>query len=65
MKEFGMTPVLPAFAGTVPYEMKNLYPNSTFRFKNIWNGFGEETRTMYLEFVDPLFVKVGNLFIET
>lgn len=38
MRNLGMTPVLPAFAGHIPQALIDKYPNVSFTKQN-WNGF--------------------------
>ena len=63
MREFGMTPVLPGFAGHVPRAMAARYPNATWSNSPDWCGFepryGSDT---LLEAVDPLFTTLGARF---
>jgi alpha-N-acetylglucosaminidase len=63
MREFGMIPVLPGFAGHVPGALKTHYPNATFTQSPDWCGFepqyGSDT---LLEAIDPLFTKIGSQF---
>lgn len=42
-REFDMTPVLPAFAGHVPAELKTIYPNAKIYQMSQWGGFDENT----------------------
>lgn len=39
-RQFGMTPVLPAFAGHVPEAVTHLFPQGNFTRAERWNGFG-------------------------
>lgn len=39
MREFGMDPVLPAFAGHVPKTISKLYPNASISQLADWAGF--------------------------
>lgn len=64
MREFGMTPVLPAFSGHVPRAIVNLYPNANVTQLDDWNGFNETYCCSYLlDFNDPLFQTIGSSFI--
>ena len=60
MRNLGMTPVLPAFAGHIPKALVTLYPNITYT-ETKWNHFGP---TCLLSSIDPMFVRIGSLFIE-
>ncbi|GBP60008.1 Alpha-N-acetylglucosaminidase [Eumeta japonica] len=65
MLRLGMVPVLPAFAGHVPSALPGLYPNATFYRVNSWNKFGQNyCCALYLDPRDPLFKKLGRLFLE-
>merc|ERR1739838_13008 len=60
-----MIPVLPAFAGHVPAALTKLYPNATFSQLSPWSHFNCTYSCSYLlDPNDPLFRKIGKLFIE-
>ncbi|PSN53363.1 Alpha-N-acetylglucosaminidase [Blattella germanica] len=64
MRELGIIPVLPAFAGHVPRAFKRLFPDSSMMLMTVWNNFPDEYCCPYLlEPTDPLFKTVGKLFI--
>ncbi|KAF0690460.1 Aste57867_18192 [Aphanomyces stellatus] len=65
MREFGMLPALPAFAGHIPEELTKLYPAAkTFRSPN-WGNFPERYTNVYmLDSSDPLYRVIGQTFIE-
>lgn len=60
-RELGMTPILPAFTGHVPPTFKEKYPEAKLRRTN-WEGRFDDT--FILEPDDPMFRKIGNLFME-
>lgn len=60
-RELGMTPILPAFTGHVPPTFKDKYPEAKLRKIN-WEGRFDDT--YILEPDDPMFKKIGNLFME-
>lgn len=65
MRNFGMTPVLPAFAGHVPAALKKVFPNATITESADWNNFPEgDCCVNYLEPSDPLFVEIGRKFLQ-
>lgn len=65
MKEFGMIPALPAFAGHIPEELKVHYPHAKITRSPNWNNFPEENCCVYLvDPVDPLYLEIGKKFIE-
>jgi alpha-N-acetylglucosaminidase len=64
MVELGMTPVLPAFTGFVPYQIGQHYPNASFVNGSQWNGFPPQfTNVTFLEPFDPLFTTLQKSFI--
>lgn len=64
MRELGIVPVLPAFAGHVPRAFKRLYPDTSMTLMADWNHFPDEFCCPFLlEPTDPLFRRVGNMFI--
>ena len=63
--ELGITPVLPAFNGVVPEEMKALYPDANITQLDSWNEFPEEYTMNYMvSSTDPLFVEIGTAFLK-
>lgn len=60
-RELGMTPILPAFTGHVPPTFKDKYPEAKLKRTN-WEGRFEDT--YILEPDDPMFKKIGNMFME-
>lgn len=63
-RSLNMTPVLPAFAGHVPSEIKDVYPNAKITQMSSWGGFRDEYRSYFLDPLDPLFPKIQKLFLE-
>ncbi|XP_060531766.1 alpha-N-acetylglucosaminidase [Cylas formicarius] len=64
MRQLGITPVLPAFAGHLPRAFKRIYPNATMTKMDVWNDFNDTYCCPY--FLDPtedLFKTVGVAFI--
>ncbi|KAG3120134.1 Alpha-N-acetylglucosaminidase [Phytophthora idaei] len=65
MREFGMMPALPAFAGHAPEEMKVLFPNAKFTRSPNWGDFSDEFCCVYmLDPSDPLYHDIGKTFLE-
>ena len=60
-RELGMTPVLQGFTGHVPATLKEVLPEAKIERLPSWYGFPP---THFLNPQDPLFVRVGKLFIE-
>lgn len=58
-----MTPVLPAFAGHVPQELKRIYPNAKITRMSSWGGFEDSFRSFFLDPLDPLFEKIQREFL--
>ena len=56
MRTFGMTPVLPAFAGHVPDGLTRVYPKANVTRLGSWNHFNTTySNTYLLDPTDPLF----------
>ncbi|XP_013404322.1 alpha-N-acetylglucosaminidase isoform X3 [Lingula anatina] len=66
MRELGMLPVLPGFAGHIPEGFTRVYPNVNCTRLGGWAGFADPKYccTYLLDPNDPMFVKVGQAFIE-
>jgi len=60
-REFGMTPVLPAFTGHVPPTFANKYPAAKTKKINWGLDFAD---TLVLDPTDPLFPKIGEAFLK-
>ncbi|KAF0291923.1 Alpha-N-acetylglucosaminidase [Amphibalanus amphitrite] len=64
MRELGITPVLPAFAGHVPQNFTRVFPDSNITQLEPWNDFNETfSSTLFLNPVDPMYEQIGNLFV--
>lgn len=63
MRALEMKPICPAFAGFVPRGLKRIYPDVKMDLLS-WGGFPEKNRASILSAADPLFVKIGTMFIE-
>lgn len=61
MRELGMKPVLPAFAGYVPKAFAQAHPRARIYRMRAWEGFHE---TYWLDPGDPLFARIARRFIE-
>ncbi|KAK3591261.1 hypothetical protein CHS0354_010626 [Potamilus streckersoni] len=65
MRSLGMIPVVPGFAGHVPKAINRLYPTANYTVNGDWLGFPKNYCCTYqLEFNDPLFQKIGTMFIQ-
>ncbi len=63
-RELGMTPVLPAFAGHVPAELKQLYPDAHITDIKAWGGFPPENLPHFLSPEDSLYALIQWQFLE-
>ena len=59
MRSLGMKPICPGFAGFLPPEIKRIYPKANV-VESEWAGF----HNWMLMADDPLFTKIGRMFIE-
>ncbi|MCY2954672.1 MAG: hypothetical protein NTU53_22300 [Planctomycetota bacterium] len=62
-RQLGMTPVLPAFAGHVPLELKDVHPEANVKPLGEWAGFSKEYATYFLDPLDPLFSKIQKAYL--
>ncbi|CAE8731263.1 unnamed protein product [Polarella glacialis] len=60
-REYGMKPVLPAFAGFVPPALQQAFPTASIHRASGWNGMAS---THYLAASDPLFSQIGEAFLK-
>ncbi len=63
-RELGMTPVLPAFAGHVPKELQELYPEAKIHTMSQWGGYDDNYRSHFIEPMDSLYGVIQQKFIE-
>ena len=63
-RAFNMTPVLPAFAGHVPAELKRIYPNANIKSLGQWCGFDASYLCYFLNPEEPLFGKIQKMYLE-
>ncbi len=64
-RELNMKPVLPAFAGHVPYELTRIYPDAKITKLEPWSGYSADYACSFLDPMDPLFAQVQQKFLET
>ena len=62
-RSFGMTPVLPAFAGHVPKAIKEKFPDAKITSMGSY-GTGEAYDAFFLDPMDPLFIKIQQKFLK-
>jgi len=63
MRELGMNPIAPAFAGFVPMAFAEKHPDTNFKHMR-WGGFDPEYNAYVLPPDSPYFEEIGKLFIE-
>lgn len=63
-REFDMTPVLPAFSGHVPGELKDLYPNARIHQMSQWGGYDDKYRSHFIEPMDSLYGVIQKKFLQ-
>ncbi len=61
MRDLGMEPILPAFAGYVPRAFAKRHPQARIYRMRAWEGFHE---TYWLDPADPLFARLADRFID-
>ncbi len=64
MRELGMEPVVPAFAGLVPAAFKQRFPAEPVHDIKPWAGFPPECGSFILDPTSPMFEQIGRRFIE-
>lgn len=63
-RELNMRPVLPAFAGHVPKEIKRIYPDAPLSSLGLWGGFSEEYVPSFLDPMSPLFAQIQKAYLK-
>ena len=63
-RELGMHPVLPAFAGHVPSQLKDLYPSARITRIGGWAGFPPENLPWFLSPQDSLYAVIQRDFLK-
>lgn len=63
-RDFDMTPILPAFAGHVPAELKDIYPDAKIYQMSQWGGFDEKYRSHFIDPMDSLYSVIQRRFLE-
>ncbi len=61
--ELDMHPIIPAFAGFVPRDIKKIFPKERLRELS-WGGFSKDYHAYILEPGSELFLKIGKMYIE-
>lgn len=63
-RQFNMRPVLPAFAGHVPRDLKRIYPDAPITQLEPWAGYGEEHACSFLDPMSELYTEIQKKFVE-
>lgn len=63
-RSLGMTPVLPAFAGHVPAELKQVRPEAKIYTMSQWGGYDDRYRSHFIDPEDPLYPEIQRRFLE-
>ena len=63
-RELNMRPVLQAFAGHVPEQLKDIYPQAAITEIPAWGGFPKENLCHFLSPLDPLYTEIQRVFME-
>jgi alpha-N-acetylglucosaminidase len=64
MRELGMEPLAPGFAGNVPAALKRVRPEASVKLLPSWAGMPEEQRVSILDPLSPLYEEIGRRFIQ-
>ncbi|HEY1683527.1 MAG TPA: alpha-N-acetylglucosaminidase TIM-barrel domain-containing protein, partial [Tepidisphaeraceae bacterium] len=64
MRELGMQPIAPAFAGFVPREITRVHPETKITELASWAQFSDPYRTYLLDPTSPLYKEIGRRFIQ-
>lgn len=64
LRELGMHPIIPAFAGFVPEGIKRLYPSEKLRELTWGGGLDKKYRAHILEPGSALFIEIGKQYIQ-
>ncbi len=65
MRSLGMITIMPAFAGHVPNGITRVFPKANVTHLPPWSGFtGKYCCTAFLQPTDPLFRKIGKMFVD-
>jgi alpha-N-acetylglucosaminidase len=64
MRELGMMPIAPAFAGFVPPALARVHPEAKITELAAWGKFDDQYRTYLLGPTSPLYREIGRRFIQ-
>ncbi|XP_063708712.1 alpha-N-acetylglucosaminidase-like [Culicoides brevitarsis] len=63
-QRLGINFAIPAFAGHVPRDFQQIFPNTTFQRASGWNDFQDEyCCPLFVDPTDPLFYEIGRKFL--
>lgn len=63
-RQLDMRPVLPAFGGHIPEQIKDIYPDAQITRVKRWSGFPEENLCHFLAPMDPLYHQIQREYME-
>lgn len=63
-RELNMRPVLQAFGGHVPEQLKEIYPDAQISDVPRWSGFPSENLCHFLAPMDPLYARIQREYME-
>lgn len=63
-RQLNMKPVLSAFSGHVPEQLKDIYPDATITDIPRWGGFPRENLCHFLSPTDPLYAQIQKEFMQ-
>lgn len=63
-RELGIKPILPAFSGHVPREIKAIFPDAPITELEAWAGFPESMACSFLDPMSPLYSEIQKKFVE-
>lgn len=63
-RSLNMTPVLSAFGGHVPEQLKEIYPAAQITDIKHWSGFAPEYLCHFLSPLDPLYTQIQKEFLQ-
>ncbi len=63
-RTFGMTPILPAFAGHIPRTIKDRNPKVKITSLGAYGDTGEQCEAFFLDPMEPLFIQIQKEFLK-
>lgn len=66
LNDLGISVAVPAFAGHLPVQFREVFPNANFSVVERWNSFPDKyCCPLFLDPIDPLFQEIGAKFLQT